>query len=65
MIFTVVNINLPFMTYASKTTFCLNNIKILRPKVTKNLILIKMCFIIYLKYLWPAQKSSNELMNLW
>ena len=25
------------MTYASKTTFCLNNLKILRPKVTKNL----------------------------
>ena len=25
------------MTYVSKTTFCLNNLKILRPKVTKNI----------------------------
>ena len=36
MIFTVVNINLS-LTYVSKTTFCLKNLKILRPKVTKNL----------------------------
>ena len=28
------------MTYASKTTFCLNNLKILRPKVTKKILRI-------------------------
>ncbi len=37
MIFTVVNITLSLMMFASKSTLSLNTLKILRPKDTKNL----------------------------
>ena len=38
------------MTYASKTTFCLINLKILRPKVTENLMNLhkKFCEFLHL-----------------
>ena len=48
----------PFMTYASKTTFCLNNVKILRPKVRKNLTNLhkKFCEFPHRCFVHKAQK---------
>jgi len=42
MIYTVVN---PLMISASKSTLSLNNLKILRPKVTKNLTNLRKSFV--------------------
>ena len=51
------------MTYASKTDFCLNNFKILRPKVKKNLTNLRKNFCefphIHLKKYWMLKLKKK------
>ena len=51
------------MTYASKTTFCLNNLKILRPKVTKNIKNLRKKFCEY-PHSRASSKSKYNLVSL-
>ena len=50
------------MTYASKTTFCLSNLKILRPKVTKNIknFRKKFCEFPHRAFQWFAQAKIRN-----
>jgi len=53
------------MTYASKTTFCFNNLKILRPKVTKILQigLKNLCEFPHKLVEWSTETSNTLRMD--